>query len=910
MSPFSTTEDSGSSRGLDQLIHLFFLVSGATALTYEIVWTRQFVLILGATTPAVSLVLALFMGGLAFGAWRFGVLADRTRNLLRWYGAMEFAIGLFALLQPWALAKLGGFYARLLPNLPAHGLWILTVRGLLAGTLLLIPTSLMGGTFPVLVRFMSLENGRMPRNLGTLYGANLVGAVVGSALTGFVLIKALGVQGTLHWAVVLNLGLGLFAWLLSMQHHPKPSVEEGHFSGTIPGAQALDGRLDRVLWVTILGSGFLTMGYEVAWSRMLVFSLSSTVYTFTLILVVFLLGLALGAHLYTRLEKRGQGPRQLMVFQLLAAIASLVLASIASKFPAWEKAFAQASNYSGGGHLAFSLFGCALVMIIPVTFMGFVFPMGSRLLLGVDAEISAVKVGRVYWVNTLGSILGSLITGFLLIPHLSVKGCLLALAGTQGVLALAILPWARLSLRSMGLLGAIGGGAIGLAAYWYLAILPGPNPFDSPDTQLGTAAVIEAHRDDPSASVTVVRTTGGTRIMRINGFAATTDASQAAYMPMMSHLPLLLHGSAHDVLVICVGTGSTAGAALLHPGVHVDAVDINASVLEFAPLFVKANHGLVGHARARLIQDDGRNYLVATRKTYDIITSEPMPPTYAGVVNLYSREYYELAHARLNKGGILVQWLPAHLVTPREAQGILHAVQAVFPETTLWVHADTGLIVARKDAPVRIDLRTITTAYLQPKLAADLTSLGVPSPSEFVQLFALGPEGVRALVGSTPPITDDKPSLEFHNPRSEHTRLLGSRVAPMWWASAQRIYELRGVERLPLIGVPPDVFDSAQKAFQLRSAFLSGSIWLDVGGLQAAERYFAQGLVLSGTSDERGEFLFRLSLVAYRNGDIQKAESLLARCLTETPRKQIALNFMAFLSNQSQPSLGQRTPGS
>jgi len=236
----------------------------------------------------------------------------------------------------------------------------------------------------------------------------------------------------------------------------------------------------------------------------------------------------------------------------------------------------------------------------------------------------------------------------------------------------------------------------------------------------------------------------------------------AGYMPMMTHIPMLLHPDPRRLLVICFGTGATAGAGLLHPGTSVDVVDINPAVFEFAPYFEAANHGVARHARARLILDDGRNFLLTTTERYDVITAEPMPPRFAGVVNLYSKEYYQLARAHLRPGGFVVQWLPMHLTTFIEALRILRTMQDVFPETTLWLHSGTGVIVSRRDLPIEIDLDRFRQAYGDDALRADLIRLGVPTPWSFATMHALGPEAIRMATAPFRAITDDFPSLEFH----------------------------------------------------------------------------------------------------------------------------------------------------
>jgi len=870
-------------RSARNLVLVFFFLSGASALTYEILWTRQLILVAGATTPAVSLVLAVFMGGLALGSWVFGRVADRSPHLLRWYAGLELGIGLFALLQPHFVSKLTPLYLHLLPGQAAHGPAVLFLRLLLAVVLLLIPTTLMGGTLPILLRFVARSRDRFGRDLGHLYAANLAGAMAGAALTGFMLVRILGLGGTLLWAVALNTGIAMLALLLSWSPETLATGAGDEADGSRPERLAPTGTpfLRGLLWGAVAASGFLTMGYEVVWTRMLVITFQSTVYSFTLILVVFLLGLSLGSLLFARIERRPDGLFDLSRCLLASALLSLALTPLVRHFPAWLTSASSRFGYSGTVQLAFTAVCSGLVMLLPTVFMGVVFPLASRLLID-RLDTAGRRIGTAYWVNTLGAIAGSLAAGFLLIPFLSVKGCLLALAVAQALLGFLLLGWGnRERLRFVWGTAAIV--VLSLAGVVYSRSLPGPSPFDDFDSPIGMATLVEAHHDDPAGSVSVASRSDGVKMLRINGFLATTDAAQASYMPMMSHIPILLHGRAQHVLVICIGTGATAGSALLHSGVEVDAVDINPTVVSFLPHFARANHGLDHDPRAHIFVDDGRNFLMTTGRKYDVITMEPMPPNHAGVVNLYSREYYALAKERLNPGGLLVQWLPPHLVAGDEARGILRSVQDVFPETTLWIYSNTGLIVARKGAPIRIDLPALAHAYEDPALAGELARLHVPTPLSLVSLFALGPEGVRRFVGDTPPVTDDRPSLEFHIPRHSRALLLGGTYSQDFLEVMDRIYACRALETVPVDGLPAAALPDLQHSFRMQSYYQQGAIWMEAGVARAAERPFIEGLAQARTSTDRGQFLYFLALSALAQGQRSNAAALVARSLQEFP---------------------------
>ena len=873
------------------LFHAVFFFSGAAALTYEILWTRQISLVTGATTPAVAAILAVFMGGLALGAWVFGRVADRSPRLLVWYGAIEICIGICALLQPAVTGWMASHFVGFLSS-GAHGTAQILLRVAFASTLLLLPAALMGGTLPLLVRHASRGGVDFGRSLGSLYAANLSGAVIGSALTGFLLIRSLGVTGTLYCAVAVNLSVGALALALALVPSPVAHVEMG--ASVAEQESPVSSGLEKVLWLVLMASGFLTMAYEVAWTRVLVFSFGSSIHSFTLILMAFLLGLSLGSFAISRWERAG--PATLLGVQVLAASTAVCLVPFSIRIPAWMESAAVHWGASGAVHLAISALGATVVMLLPASFMGVVFPMACRLLARGNADPGR-RLGRAYWVNTIGSISGSLFTGIVLVPVLSLKATLSVLACLQVGVALALLPWCAAG-RSRTLLGLGSPALLGLSFVALLLLPTGPASFDPLAlVQGGPGAKVEAHRDDMNAAVTVVRSSNGIRTLRIDGFIASGTGSLAGYMPMMSHLPLLLHGEARRELVICFGTGATAGAALLHPGVQVDVVDINRSVLDFAAWFRDVNHDINRDPRATLIHDDGRNFLLTTHERYDVITSEPMPPTQAGVVNLYSREYYQLARERLNPGGLVVQWLPFHLLTEAQTWSILRTVQEVFPETTLWMHSFTGLIIARKDAPLAIDAGLLDRAMHSTPLAADLGRLGVGTVEDFAQLFALSPGGVAALSANAPLITDNHPSLEFDPPQNQMSLTLNRGLARHGSPATLAVFAQRNAVSPTWRGAPPPELERIRAKWPLRNALQAGQFMFSTGGYKEAIACFAGCLELAADAQDRSIARYNLASTLLAAGDRVTAKREAERCLQDAPSSITARRLLESLQD-------------
>jgi spermidine synthase len=789
---------------------LFVVVSGACALIYQVVWVRRLLLIVGTTTGAVTTVLAVFMAGLGLGAWLLGAAADRTRAPLRLYALLEIGIGLYALALPALIALSTPAYVALARQAEGAPAVLLLVRVVLGFLLLLVPTVLMGGTLPVLVRHVGRNLARFGADLGVLYAANLAGGVAGSLAAGFVAIRDLGVQGATLVAVAGNLAIGLAALALAARARRVPGADhaapEAAATPLPPAARAL-------AWACVFLSGLLTLAFEVLWSRILVFSLGSTVYAFTLILATFLAGLALGSRLAVALERRVPPLATLAGALVGAGVGALVLAPVTTRSQAIIIALSSRLGWSGEVYTAATAVCAALVILAPATLMGVVLPLAMRLLVD-DLARAGRRVGGAYLVNTAGCVLGSLLAGFALIPALGLTRALLVLAAVQGALGVACLLPAPLAPARRGALLASAGVAVLAGAVVAAPLLHGPNPFDPGLARGGAdAPSVEAHRDGIGASVSVLTYPGGDRTLRIDGFEASSTKAAADYMPMMTHVPMLLHPDPRRLLVICFGTGATAGTGLLYPGARIDAVDINPVVFAFATHFLRANHGVADDPRARLVVDDGRNFLLTTRERYDVITSEPMPPHHAGVVNLYSKEYYELARARLRPGGFVVQWLPMHLLALGESLEILRTVQAVFPQTTLWLHSDTGIVVARRDAPVAIDLARVAQALVPGPLRDDLARLGVATPLDFARLHVMGPDEIRAVTSSTRTVTDDRPSLEFHALRHpmqmyhgpfnlEHARMLAliyreraGHTAPLLHATPEAAAELAAWQR-------------------------------------------------------------------------------------------------------------------
>jgi spermidine synthase len=842
---------------------LFFL-SGSIALIYEVVWTRQMVLLVGASTPAVSTVLGVFMAGLAVGGFAFGGLSDRSSSPLKLYGLLEAGVGAYALALPAMIHGVTPAYVRAAQALQGEPVALGLLRVLAGFALLGLPTALMGGTLPALLRVVATHPARLGVDLGRLYTANLLGGVAGTLAAAFVFIGFLGMRGTVVLAALGNLTIALAALLWpgvggSMTPAPATPLEETLRPTGLPP--------DRVLLTIIFLSGFLTMGYEVLWTRVLVFSLLSTVYAFAVILAIFLLGLMLGGMAFTLAERKQRlGPETLCLVQVAAALFALGLAPLGSRVKEVVEALSLRVGFTGAAFVLAMAAGSALLMLIPATLMGLVFPLATRLLIPNVAR-SGTLLGRAYWINTVGAVAGALLTGFAIIPALGLKGGLVLLAGMQVVAGTTPVFWTRRPRAHRIASATLAAGGLGLVLALVSHALAGPSPFERTP-----ADRVLAHREDATASVSVVASPSGGRSLFIDGFEAASADARSGYMAMMGYLPMLLHSNPERALVVCFGTGTTAGSVLRSPDVRVDIVDINRTVFDFAEYFRDVNHGAAHDPRGHLVVEDGRSFLTTSTQSYDVITSEPMPPTFAGVSNLYSREYYALARAHLRPGGLVVQWLPFHLVTAGQAWSILRSVQDVFPETTLWIHDDTGIVIARRDGAVTIDPQLLAKR-LAP-IASEMRRFGVADLDALLGMYALGPSSVAALTRGVTAVTDDRPSLEYHGPRHSLARSLGVYSEDQLQALVA-VYTLRSQEPLPLVGASPA--DASRLALRriAETHALLGDVYLGAGSTGHAREEYDKGLATRPEPLQRAQFLFALAQVARDEGNIPEALQLL-----------------------------------
>jgi len=706
-------------------------------LVYQIVWMRYLALFLGHTSYAIIAVLVSFMGGLALGNAWFGARADRTAHPLALYAWLEIGIGVFALVFPFYYEGIHRAYLAAAAHLAPGGLPAFGLKFSCSLLTILLPTTLMGGTLPVMTRLVTRSLGELRERVANLYFVNSAGAVAGCFLADFWWIPALGLESTVLAGAALNLGAGLLA--LMMHLHLAGSwqtrTEEAPEASTDERYTAPEWRL------AVIGagvSGFVAMLYEVVWTRMLALSLGSSTHAFSIMLLTFITGIAAGSWVVTRWRRLHRSLDAFGWAELALALTLILTVGFYVKIPHW---FAQVASLLARQPQAYPLYEvaqgliCFLVMFAPTLCLGMTLPLATRAA-SHDIRHTGRSVGTVFAVNTVGTVLGAALTGLLLLPALGLARTFflgIALNAALGGFTLcrrwlfprpaltALLPLALVAVMiPLGGLVESRWQRMSSLALWRLQ--------QPPDSAAYADALRRVNllycRDGAGSTVTVdaLYEGGETNLtLRVNG---KPDASTGLDMPtqmLCGHIPALLHPAPHDALVVGLGSGVTAGALAQHPELErIEVVEISPEVVEAARWFASHNHGVHRHPKVRLVVDDAKSFLKTTRRTYDIIVSEPSNPWMAGVAGVFSREYYTDCRSRLATNGIMLQWVQAYETDDEVLEIVLNTFLSVFPYASVWQTDVMDLLLVGSLAPPAVDMPLLQQRFDHPAVRADL----------------------------------------------------------------------------------------------------------------------------------------------------------------------------------------------
>jgi spermidine synthase len=762
---------------------LFFL-SGATGLIYELLWLRVLYQSFGSTIQSVTTVVAAYMGGLGLGAWLFGRRADRTPRPAVLYGWLEIAIGVFGILSPLVLGLAHWMYIGTAGALALGGAASVALRFGLAALVLLIPTTLMGGTLPVLTRALTGEDrGLLKPSLGRLYGLNTLGAMTGTALAGFFLIEFVGVRASLLATAAVNLAIGVAAIGLA---DPGRQPGEDQAPPAPPAAPARD-HLKTVALVLLGVTAFAALLDEIAWTRVLIMIVGGSTYAFTLILLVFLLGIGLGSILVARRSApRVDTAATAALAQGITGIGAALLFVFFGFLPSYIIAVFQIADLSAASRLLLMGVAVGAVVLIPAIGMGMTFPLLTDLTAR-STKARGEDVGAAYALNTIGSILGAVLTGFVLVVALGTQATLRVGLIVNGVAALALAGLAargiaeasaedrriRVRVLTAGAFGTLTLLAAAAAPGWSTRLIDlGPTiyarqPMDKAARQrfLEHRGVRQlSFREGPNATVSVWEGETG-RSLRVNGKVDASDRGDMDTQIMLGLAPVVARPGATSAFVIGQGTGVTTRVLATVPGMtRVKVVEIEPAVLQMDSFFLRVNDSVLARHNVHAVVDDARSALQLDRDRYDVIVSEPSNPWVAGIATLYTPEFFRIAKARLADDGVFCQWIQLYQLPLPIVAGIVRSLREVFPYVHVWFGGTADLVVLASPRPISYD-RQWLERLLSP--GGQLHTLGrewlnIESPDQYFGRMLLGDSGVsRLVVRATFDHTDDQPRLEF-----------------------------------------------------------------------------------------------------------------------------------------------------
>ena len=761
-----TTPRSGSAPRTNAplvLLMLLFFLSGASALVYQVLWMRLLALVFGVTVHAASTVLAAFMAGLAFGSAAAGRIADRVRQPLKAFALAEVLVAVAALATPVLLALVESVYVRLYEPMSGVPGLVTLIRLALSFVVLLLPTTLMGATLPLVVKSALSRDAVIGRQISLLYAINTAGAITGALTAGIWLVPQLGMTWSFRIGAIINLVVGAGAFLLSRVYRPEESAAAAASDpppqAAAPAMNPVSPTVRRLVLLTFAVSGFASFALEIIWFRMLVVLLRPTTYAFTVMLATVLGGIALGSWIATpMISRRRPNPLALLagleLLIALAAVFSMVAVGQASAVWAWAAPMFEGGRLAYFGPMAIT----SIAAILPAALlMGIAFPVGIAIWASdVDEKRAGERVGAIYAINVAGAVAGSLVTGFVLLPLLGSRGSLLLislLTLCTGLLLVAQLP-RTVTTRALAGAAVVGFGAIAWATPDpVMTLLQSRFPSERPmwKEEDGHATVTILRRDSRFTSAPINR-------LYINGMhQASDEPGMVAYHRIIGTLPLAVHPEPRKALVIGAGGGATPGAvAAFSRDLRVDVVELSRAVLHAAGQFSTINFDLLHRPNVRMRVDDGRNYMLLTKERYDVITADVILPQHAGAGNLYSAQYYELMKHVLNNRGIALQWIGSG--TETEYKLIMRTFISVFPYTTLW-HGGSLMVGAKR--PLVLEREAYDRKLMDDDSRRALEAMNLGSFEALLSRYVAGPEELRKFVGPGPILTDDRPLTEY-----------------------------------------------------------------------------------------------------------------------------------------------------
>jgi spermidine synthase len=729
------------------VLTVVFLVSGAAGLVFETLWFAQAGLGFGNGIVASSLVLAGFMAGMALGGAIAARFEGRIGNAFRAYGALEGGVAVTGVLLTYVLPGTHRMLSPLTAMLPESSPLLSVLRLATAFALLCVPSTAIGMTLPVLARALAARDANFGRVLGLLYGVNTAGAVLGTLATEHFLLRSLGVHGSAWVAGAMDASAGAVAWYFSRDHRPPDTATGVVVSGARRSPQAP--------WLaSAFVSGFVLLALEVIWLRFLSMFLNDTPLAFATILALVLTGVASGSLVVSRIAAKREGVERFAPFVaygagLLALFGYLLYPRFLEKY---------ATSQQDG----MTVFLVALPLVLPACFAsGALYTVLGAGLRRVTASHGAAA-GRLSLVNTTGSALGSLAAGFVLLPRLGMERSLFLAIVAYGVVGVT-LSLATAEKRAV---------AAGAAAAFAVCLLLFPFGFVQKDYLAASIGrwmrpgdEVRAVREGQSSTIVhVVHRAHGAPLfdqVATNSYSMTVnDFVGRRYMKLFVWLPSALHAHLKRAMVVGYGIGNTVEALTDDPELeHIDVADVSRDLLEVSRgVVTRPGKRPLDDPRVTVHVEDGRYFLTASKESYDLITGEPPPPVVAGVVPLYTEEYFSLLRDRLAPGGMVSYWLPMMNISEGTARSIIAAFCDAFSDCSLWQGAgENFMLLGTRDSSGPVTEERFTRLFRDGNSTTERRALGIETPGQLGALFIGDSAYLQSVIDGAPPLIDDMP---------------------------------------------------------------------------------------------------------------------------------------------------------
>ncbi|MFO1476638.1 MAG: fused MFS/spermidine synthase [Verrucomicrobiota bacterium] len=765
------------SRDRAWLVLVLFFCSGATALVYEVIWSKFLSQMFGSTIYAQTVVLAAFMGGLALGNRLFGKWADRLAQPVRAYGYLELAIGIYAFFFAGIDQAADRVFVSVGTGIAENPGWLLLLKAALSAALLLGPTTLMGGTLPLLAAWLQKTSPEAGRRSARFYSVNSLGAVAGSALAGFWLVQNLGMVASLQMTALANVLVGSAAILLSRQLTPDAPPTEA----TAEPAPSLPP--EPLGWAALIValSGGVSMGLEVLASRSLALVFGSSLQSFALVLMAFILGIGLGSAWIASPRRKMSGEQTVAILLTLAAAwVALLVYNIESGVNFYRIAsIGLGRNPVGYVYHELLAAGIALAALgWPAACIGAVLPLMIRSVSGTAAPLGA-RVGALLTWNTLGAVAGTLLTGFFLMPLAGLRNAFAVLACTLAAIAVTA-AWRRRWTPGIALAATALALSASLFAFggqdWRHIMSSGV--FRSRETEFDPSTLplrkqhmkILFYEDAPDATVTVEQGDGiGAPAdigLRINGKPDASTRVDLSTQLLVAHLPMLARPGARDVFILGLGSGVSGGALLSYPVDRIDIAENCDPVIRAGRFFEPWNRHVLDDPRVRVWREDARTVLKLRPQLYDVIITQPSNPWTVGVGSVFSREYYNLAASRLKPGGVVAQWFHVYEMHDGIVGLVLRTFSSVFPFVEVWDASGGDIILVGSMQPWTSGPDVYARGFALEGVRLDMNAIGIRSPDALWTRQLASQRTGFAIPGGGPVQSDWFPVLEYAAPEA------------------------------------------------------------------------------------------------------------------------------------------------